>query len=41
MSHQRYTEEFWIVVVKQITEYNRSVTEIAAPLGVSSHRLYQ
>ncbi|MCM5705631.1 IS3 family transposase [Larsenimonas salina] len=41
MSHQRYTEEFKIEAVKQVTERGHPVAEVAARLGVSGHSLYQ
>ena len=41
MSGKRYTEEFKIEAVKQVTERGRPATEVAARLGVSSHSLYQ
>ncbi len=37
---QRYTEEFKLAVVKQVTERNYPVAEVAERLGVSSHSLY-
>lgn len=41
MSNQRYTEEFKIEVVKQVTERGHRVAEVAQRLGVSQHSLYQ
>ncbi|APX94505.1 transposase [Halomonas sp. 1513] len=41
MSRQRYTEEFRIEAVKQVTERGHPVSEVAARLGVSAHSLYQ
>jgi transposase len=41
MSRQRYTEEFKIEAVKQITERGHPVSEVAARLGVSAYSLYQ
>jgi transposase len=38
---QRYPEEFRIEAVKQVTERNHSVADVAARLGVSTHSLYQ
>lgn len=38
---QRYPEEFRIEAVKQVTERNHSVSDVAARLGVSTHSLYQ
>ncbi|MGK4476443.1 transposase [Aeromonas molluscorum] len=37
---QRYTEEFKLAAVKQVTERNNPVAEVAKRLGVSSHTLY-
>ena len=37
---QRYTEEFKIEAVKQITERQHPVAEVAGRLGVSGHSLY-
>jgi len=39
MSNPRYTEEFKIEAVKQVADRGQSVTEVAARLGVSAHRL--
>lgn len=41
MSGKRYTEEFKIEAVKQVTERGHPAKEVAARLGVSSHSLYQ
>lgn len=41
MSAKRYTEEFKIEAVKQITERGHPVAEVASRLGVSTHSLYQ
>jgi len=41
MSGKRYTEQFKIEAVKQVTDRNRPVTEVAERLGVTSHSLYQ
>jgi len=41
MSGKRYTEEFKIEAVKQVTERGHPATEVAARPGVSSHSLYQ
>jgi transposase len=41
MSHQRYTEEFKLESVKQVTERGHPVTGVAALLGVSAYSLYQ
>lgn len=40
MSNQRYPEEFKIQAVKQVTEKQLPVSELAARLGVSVHSLY-
>jgi len=37
---QRYTEEFKIEAVKQVTERQHPVAEVADRLGVSWHSLY-
>jgi transposase-like protein len=37
---QRYTEEFKLTAVKQVTERHYPVAEVAERLGVSSHSLY-
>jgi transposase len=37
---QRYTEEFKIEAVKQVTERQHPVAEVAERLGVSGHSLY-
>jgi len=37
---QRYTEEFKIEAVKQVTERRHPVAEVAERLGVSGHSLY-
>lgn len=37
---QRYTKEFKLAAVKQVTERNYPVAEVAERLGVSSHSLY-
>ena len=41
MSNKRYTEEFKVEAVKQITERSHPVAEVAGRLGVSQHSLYQ
>jgi len=41
MSKKRFTEEFKIEAVKQVTERNHPVAEVAARLGVSGHSVYQ
>lgn len=40
MSNQRYPEEFKIQAVKQVTEKQLPVSEVAARLGVSVQGLY-
>jgi transposase len=40
MSGKRYTEEFRIVVVKQLTEGGHSVGDVARRLGVTTKSLY-
>jgi transposase len=40
MSGNRYTEEFKIEAVKQVTERGHAVAEVAARLGVSPHSMY-
>ena len=40
MSSNRYTEEFRVEAVKQITERGHSVADVSARLGVSIHSLY-
>jgi len=40
MSNKRYSEEFKIESVKQITDRNYSVADVATRLGVSRHSLY-
>ena len=41
MSGKRYTEQFKVEAVKQVTERGRPVAEVAERLGVTSHSLYQ
>ena len=41
MSSKRYTEEFKLEAVKQITERRYPVAEVSVRLGVSQHSLYQ
>lgn len=41
MSSKRFTEEFKIEAVKQVTEQGRPVAEVASRLGVSTYSLYQ
>ncbi|KGI78506.1 transposase [Oleiagrimonas soli] len=40
MSGKRYTEEFKIAAVKQVTERGHRVAEVAARLGITTHSLY-
>ena len=40
MSKVRFTEEFKLEAIKQITEHHRPVAEVSQRLGVSSHSLY-
>src|SRR5690554_5489516 len=40
MSTARFTEEFKLEAVKQITQHRRPVAEVAKRLGVSTHSLY-
>jgi len=40
MSSKRYTEEFKIEAVKQITERGYSVQDVARRLGTTTHSLY-
>jgi transposase len=40
MSSKRYTDEFKIEAVKQVTERGFSVGEVARRLGVTTHSLY-
>jgi len=37
---QRYTEEFKLEAIKQVTERGHAVADVATRLGVSSHSLY-
>ena len=41
MSSKRYTEEFKIEAVKQVTERGYPVKEVAERLGVNIHSLYE
>lgn len=41
MSAKRYTEEFKIEAIKQVTERGHPVAEVANRLGVTTHSLYQ
>ena len=40
MSSKRYSEEFKIEAVKQVTEKGYSLAEVAARLGTTIHSLY-
>lgn len=40
MSKKRYTEEFKIEAVKQVTEGGYSVADVARRLGTTTHSLY-
>lgn len=40
MSNQRYSEEFKIEAVKQVTKRGLRVADVAERLGVSAHSLY-
>lgn len=40
MSSKRYTEEFKVEAVRQVTDRGHSVAEVADRLGVSIHSLY-
>jgi transposase len=40
MSTARFTEEFKLEAVKQITEHQRPVADVVKRLGVSTHSLY-
>jgi transposase len=41
MSRQRYSPEFKEEAVRQVTERNYSVQEVAERVGVSAHSLYK
>jgi transposase len=41
MSSKRYTEEFKVEAVKQVTERGHPVAEVATRLGVTTHSLYE
>jgi transposase len=41
MRGKRYTEEFKIEAVKQVTERGHPVAEVASRLGVTTHSLYK
>jgi transposase len=40
MSSKRYTEEFKVAAVGQVTERGYSVQEVASRLGTTTHSLY-
>jgi transposase len=40
VSSKRYTDEFKIEAVRQVTERGFSAAEVAARLGITSHSLY-
>lgn len=40
MSGKRYTDEFKIEAVKQVTERGYSVADVAQRLGITTHSLY-
>ena len=40
MSKKRYPEEFKIEAVKQVTEHDHSVVDVASRLGMTTHSLY-
>jgi transposase len=40
MKGKRYTEEFKKEAVKQVTERGYSVSDVAKPLGTTTHSLY-
>jgi transposase len=41
MSGKRYTEEFKVKAVKQVTGRGHPVAEVASRLGVTTHSLYE
>lgn len=41
MSGKRYTDEFKIEAVKQVTNRGHAVADVAERLGVSQHSMYQ
>ena len=41
MSGKRYTDEFKIEAVKQVTDRGYPVADVAERLGISQHSLYQ
>ena len=40
MGHPRFTEDFRIDAIKQITERGHSIADVSQRLGVSTHSLY-
>ena len=40
MNSKRYTEEFRIEAVKQVTEQGHRIADVAARLGVTTHSMY-
>ena len=40
MSGKRYTDEYKIEAVRQVTERGHKVSEVAGRLGITSHSLY-
>jgi transposase len=40
MSGKRYTDEFKVAAVQQVTERGHRVTEVATRLGITTHSLY-
>lgn len=40
MSNKRYTEQFKVEAVKQVTERGHSARQVAARLGITTHSLY-
>ncbi len=40
MSRRRYTEEFKVAAVRQVTVEGHSVRQVAGRLGISTHSLY-
>lgn len=40
MSGKRYTDEFKIEAVKQVTERGHAVSDVAQRLGITTHSLY-
>ena len=40
MSSKRYTEEFKVAAVGQVTERGHSVADVSKRLGVTTHSLY-